>query len=110
VNTSAVARLTPASIPYKTTTGLTIAADWASLTSGTLATPIEFDETGSPAAGEAWTNTAPNGNLAGLFDCGQWNNTALGGQPGLLASTTTTWTQTAVVACSSSLHLYCVEQ
>jgi hypothetical protein len=63
---------------YSQVDGTVVAADWASLTSGALLSPIVHDETGQVATIVGSGGTGPGGAI--LFgDCAVWNNTKANG-------------------------------
>jgi hypothetical protein len=70
--------------PYVLPSGELIANDWADLTDGMLAHPIDRDESGNPppAAGiclgqEVWSNSNPNGTPQTELDCQGWMSQAV---------------------------------
>lgn len=107
---AANARLVHGSAPYIRTDGQIIANDWADLTDGTLAKPINLDSTGMARGGTAWTGTTASGALAGSGDCGSWNDAAAVGTVGNVDSVDGMWTSAGVFTCGTTRHLYCVEE
>jgi len=103
-----------AGAPYVLANGPTIASDWADLTDGTISTPINRDQNGSPVSGElsVWTNVAAVGAGATTTDhCGDWTNGATGnGAKGLVWAVIINWTEETNATCSSTLRLYCIQQ
>lgn len=103
--------------PYKLVNGTVIANDWADLTDGTLAAPIDVSETGSTISFRAMTSTNINGSLIGTNHCNNWTNatTSYTATVGSNTSTTSTWTNNtsetlANRRCNSVKSLYCVQQ
>ena len=95
---------------FRTVGGDLLAVNWADLTDGTLASPIDEDENGATVGASAmWTNVATDGTATGAQHCGDWTSTSGNGRVGLI-SATSTWTAGGSNACSSSLaRLYCFE-
>ena len=130
-------RFAHSSDPYRLVNGAQVAANWADLTDGSLDHAINMDENGS-AVGESarvWTNTRTNGrawdnsrncavgpgpdtpSAIASWSCGPpgWSPQDCqfqSGKFGLANSTSGSWTGTASSnnSCSSSYHLYCVQQ
>lgn len=129
-----VDRFTQSALPYRLVNGTQVADDWADLTDGTLDHAINLTEAGNPvddsarawtnttAGGTAWDNstTCAQGSSAGQiasWSCGSpsWSPGDCqfqSGKYGLASSTTSSWTGTGSSnnSCSSSYHLYCVQQ
>jgi hypothetical protein len=108
-------RFTQAGDAWKNTAGATVAATWADLTDGVLAAPIDRDELGQSVAGsdDVWTAVRDTGIGNVAFEtCGVWStgSAASLGRVGSSSSTTSTWTDSADVACDQQLRLYCFEQ
>lgn len=101
--------------PYQLRNGTTIAANWAELTDGTLAAPINITETAGTASGPlaSWTNTQANGTVAAAPQhCGNWSN-GTAGDSGLFGDVTHSdsgWTQFAGATCNGEFFLYCFQQ
>ncbi len=119
-NSPATRFTTQSTGPYKLKDGTVVAANWAALTSGVLANPINLTELGLPPGGDTrvWTNTHYSGQMDGggiTFNttCGGWT-TAGGGtiaNYGLYANTNNGWTvYNGQAACGAQLHLYCFQQ
>jgi hypothetical protein len=113
--TSPSKRFTHASIPYVLVNGTVIANDWADLTDGTLAAPIDVTEsgatTGPPGNAIAWTGTNSDGSAASS-NCAGWTSNAAS-DPGLVGApgfTSSFWSSALAGACNSSARLYCFEQ
>lgn len=110
------ASFTKASGPYRLVNGTPIAADWADLTDGALAAPINVTEFGVGAADTyVWTNTLPNGTAGGPLDgkdCGGWMGTPSGGgYIGRTFATNTQWTSLGLLSCQTPpARLYCFQQ
>jgi hypothetical protein len=102
-----------ATVPYTLVDGKVIAMGYGQLTTGTLIQPIAETETGSAATGVAWSNTNTDGTSLAGPDCIEWTDAADDantGGIGDLSSTTSTWTNTDMLACSATAHLMCFEQ
>jgi hypothetical protein len=102
-----------ATVPYTLVNGKVVAMGYGQLTTGTLLQPIAETETGSAATGVAWSNTNTDGTSLAGMDCIEWTDgtdDANVGGIGDLSSTTSTWTNTDMLACSSTAHLMCFEQ
>jgi hypothetical protein len=131
---SAGARLTHSTVPYVLVSGTQVAADWAALTSGTLAHAIDVNEMGGSAPASnlacggsapvpaAWTSTAPDGTLDtdGGATCADWmtSGVSYGAGLGVANQTGPAWTQgcgqyvpggTSTI-CAAAAALYCIEQ
>jgi hypothetical protein len=109
--TSPPARFTKSTDPYLLLDATVIAADWTALLTGTLMAPIDLDETKASVQGSAWTGTSFPGGVASSNVCLNWK----GGQGALgdigdTGATTSDWTFSGSLACSSAAHLYCFEQ
>jgi hypothetical protein len=87
-------RLAHSSVPYVLVDGTMVASDWDDLVDGALLAPI--NRTGASYLGS---------------DCASFTSGSAGAaQCGAVGSTTLTWTENIVPACSSRLRLYCIEQ
>jgi len=112
-------RFTRATLAYQLVDGTTIANDWADLTDGVLAAPIDVTENGATVVGATgvWTNTNASGG-AGLCcgaSCSNWSVATFdgftGGNQGSWSLSSAGWTDTnAGVPCDNLRHLYCFEQ
>ncbi|HEY8077436.1 MAG TPA: hypothetical protein VIF62_25095 [Labilithrix sp.] len=104
-------RLTHGTGPYVRVDEVTVARDYAELTSGMLESPIDIDETGTPlAAGSlTWTGTTTGGTVAAAT-CNDWTTPAANGVTGDSSLTTGSWTTSGQASCASSQHLYCIEK
>jgi hypothetical protein len=106
--THALNRVTSAG-PWYLLSGAMVAADKASLASGTLAHAIDRDELNRPASGTVWTGTGPAGRYMHNA-CGAWAN--LNGQQGRfgsIAATDASWTSAGNGPCNGSRAVYCFE-
>jgi hypothetical protein len=119
-NTPAL-RFTHATVPYRRTDGIQIAANWTDLTDGTIANFISVDELGNPwPTAQSFTGTDSDGNLHDPMTdghCSGWTSTS--GPP--WAGTGSTWKtnlewsydlQAGINYCSlvGNQHFYCFEQ
>jgi len=113
---------TQSAVPYKTTTGMVVAANWNALMNMPLTTPIQWDETGALVPGgpqgQVWTGTliaaadgGGNATVLGQPNCNNWTSLApqaLVGEadrpdvPG--------WFALGVQGCDVQHHLYCFQQ
>jgi hypothetical protein len=99
--------------PYQLVDGTKIAANWTSLTDGSLRAPIDLTETGVAVTGSplVWTHTLVDGAAANSADhCGNWSSAAGGGGRGTHAYASANWTQSGSAACNTGQHLYCFQQ
>jgi hypothetical protein len=106
--------------PYRLLDGTLIADGWADLTDGTLAHPIDLDETGlmiPPAqwiceGHEVWTNTKADGTPRTTSDCGGWQTLEGTSAVGRYTADDHGWTEAACmsVTCGAELPIYCVQQ
>jgi len=110
-------RFTQATVPYKLTDGTTIANDWADLTDGSLAAPINVTENGGLPGGlpYVWTSTTATGSAElCCANCSEWTSNApifADGWWGNSAASNASWTDTNTGApCINLVHLYCFEQ
>lgn len=97
--------------PYRRLDGGLIANDWADLTDGSIATPINWTEAGTTAGVSlVWTNTLGSGASSGANPCGNFTatsgNLAGNGQNNQTGS----WTYGGAINCATSLPIYCFEQ
>jgi hypothetical protein len=103
--------------PYLRVDGVTVAANWAALTDGTLDAPITVAENGAvfnAPAGRSWTHTLANGTAGGVLNasCNNWtsNNNANNGDEGQVTATSDNWTDFASGTCNNNFRLYCFQQ
>ena len=106
-------RLTHSTVPYVLVGGGQIAANWDDLLDGSIAVPIDHDETGAaiPANGvtKVWTGTSAAGMQVGP-SCMAWSPLGGGGVYGLTTATDGGWTYSAGNSCDSMDRLYCFEE
>jgi len=108
---------------YLRTDDVVVANNWADLTDGTLAAPINRGSTGNLVSGLAWSNTAANGNPANLGgsaladSCSDWTTQFAQGAVGDISQTDSRWTslpygQGGQQFCSDffGLSFYCFQQ
>lgn len=101
--------------PYLLLGDSIVAVDFADLTDGTLAAPIDVAEDGvALPVGEnkqVWTGTATDGTSTG-DDCSGWTSSDLSatGTRGFGDATGATWTEGAGAFCLGLRRLYCFEQ
>ena len=110
-------RFTKATVEYRDPDDQVVAYDWASLTSGGLAS---FFNTMEGGGGESnsfnrWTNVAADGTAKydGTNNCLNWTSSSnsLMGHVGTGSQTGPQWTDYAVQPCDSgSTRLYCIQQ
>lgn len=111
-NTSASARLTHGTMPYRLGDGTLLANDWAQLTSGTLLHAINLDERGNTVGQEfVWTGTTAFGQSTGST-CTDWSINGAGntGSVGGANAFDSSWTNSGTVSCGNAHRLYCIEQ
>jgi hypothetical protein len=110
--TDASARVT-SNGPYVTPTGDLVASTLADLTDGSLNTPIDDDEDGSPVPlREVWTGTLSDGSSAG-DDCSGWTSGSVSvlATVGHNTSTSSNWTDVFLQLCDrTNVGLYCLQQ
>ncbi len=108
--------ITHSSFLYVLFNGITIANNWADLTSGSIRAPINIDQGGgSHPTYYAWTNTLSNGTSAGSFsNCNNWTNstTSFLGVTGENWVTNSSWTDFTSFnqSCPTPVNLYCFQQ
>lgn len=115
--TSAASRLTHAVVPYVLPDGTVVADNWADLTDGSLAHPIDQDEEGldiDPLFDntQVWTATEADGSAGAAGNCESWtsaDDTEEGGI-GDATSTGATWSAADTTTCDDLARLYCIEQ
>ncbi len=98
--------------PYELVGGDEIAANWADLIDGSIATPINRDETGTPVGDVtpvAWTGTQASG-MPGSPCCDDWSSTASGAWHGSTMAIDAMWSFQSGLGCTSVARLYCFEQ
>jgi hypothetical protein len=118
-------RFTHSTTPYVRPDGVQIAANWADLTDGTLAAPINVTENlttapiGTTSCGgggfaTVWSNTTPSGTLAGALHCDNWGNNAgtqaAWGKADMSDSSWTGWCTGGGAVCVWVSPIYCFEQ
>ena len=99
--------------PYKLVDGTQIAADWTSLTDGSLRAPIDLTETENTVTGSelVWTYTKVDGTAGTSGDhCGNWGSPTGYGGRGTATFKDSNWTQSGSAACNTGQHLYCFQQ
>jgi len=110
---SASARLTQSANPYRLVNGTIIANNWADLTDGALAAPINRTESngliGFPI--KVWTASNIALNFSGPA-CSNWTSSSgsANGVTGDLTSNGFTWINEALTPCDEPSYLYCVQQ
>ncbi len=113
LGTSPGARFVHSTVPYALVGGSTIASDWTDLTDGTIAVPIDHDETGTalPAAEttRVWSGTDAAGAPIG-GNCSEWTLAGGGGTYGSTTATDATWAFTTGNGCDNLNRLYCFEE
>ena len=108
-------RFVQATVPYVRTDGTLIANNWADLTDGTLAAPLNRDESGTDIGSDSvWSDTTTNGTLWEDFrDCTQWTDgtNASTGRIGGAGATNAGWTEAGGSDCGLfTARLYCFQQ
>ncbi|MEZ4453036.1 MAG: DUF4215 domain-containing protein [Nannocystaceae bacterium] len=107
-------RLDPSTIPYRLRDGTLVALNWADLTDGDLAAPINLTEKGihvEDANAGAWTGTLANGSAAAT-NCVDWTdgmNTSEG-FVGDVNKIDANWTQARNDPCDMPNRFYCIQQ
>jgi hypothetical protein len=99
--------------PYQLVDGTRIAANWTSLTDGSLRAPIKLTEAKSTVTGSefVWTHTLVDGTAAPSDDhCGDWKVATGNGGRGTATLADANWTQSGSEACNTGQHLYCFQQ
>ncbi len=111
ISSSVADRLSHDGGPFVRVDGVIVADDWADLVDGALLASISLDAMGQPQAGDTWTGTLATGASYPNSDCAGFTSGSVDSALcGSITSTTLTWTENIVPACSSTLRLYCVEQ
>jgi hypothetical protein len=104
---------------YVRVDGVPIATDWADLTDGSLAAPIDVSELNQQRLAEVWTYTLPDGTPGGVgsTNCEEWRWRATmpleTGDAGTTVASDANWTSFAPFSprpCGSNLALYCFQQ
>jgi hypothetical protein len=104
--------------PYQRVDGVTVANDWANLTSGSLLAPLRITEQGATVPDDVtkltWTCTAATGVEFSGADCEDWTSEQpipQGGFIGLADEVTAAWSgQNSYHSCNGKLRLYCFQQ
>lgn len=91
-----------------------IATDWADLTDGDLARPIEVSEAGTAVSGsfgDVWTGTNDFGDVFPAFNCSNWTigQNAQEGRTGT-SSSAGMWSSANTATCNLLKRLYCMQQ
>ncbi len=98
---------------FRKTDGTMVANNWADLTDGSLDSPINLTEASVllTSIDSVWTGTIANGTKA-TNNCSNWTSTDLKkfGTAGLVSSTVIGWTERGTPKCSTTAHIYCIEQ
>ena len=108
-------RVVPKDVPYVLPGGIRVADNYADLTDGDLAHPINRTEYGDavPSPFLARTATTPDGQALSPT-CADWTSRRRydGGAWGATDATTSDWSRTGVFPgrCDYLAHLYCLEQ
>ena len=109
------ARIVPKEVPYVLPDGIRVADDYADLTNGDLAHPIDRTEYGDavPSPFLARTATTPDGQALSPT-CADWTSRRRydGGAWGATNAANSDWSRTGVFPgrCDYLAHLYCLEQ
>ena len=108
-------RFVQSDLEYRLVTGDVIAEDFADLIDGTIAVPINVDETGTTLPDDddmiVWTAVFPTGGEPTPVNCEAWTVADDSIVPtGLASATNSGWTVSAPFACSEMHRLYCFEQ
>ena len=108
-----IASRLPSDGPWRKVNGELVASTKADLVDGTLATPIDRDQTGLLVAASTlvWSGTTSAGLGTGT-DCSGWraNVNTFSGTYGRRSATDATWTQFSTVTCNFTRRLYCFER
>ncbi len=108
-------RMAQSSVPYVLLDGSysQVAANWAALISGSISTPIRYNELGNIVSANpipyVWTGTDVGGGRSPPY-CIDWNGTSGQGRVGSALETNNAWTFTTPKACDNNYRLYCFEQ
>jgi hypothetical protein len=97
--------------------GTVIGNNWADLTDGSLAAPINVTEAGiTPPSdpccgGHVWTATQSDGSVVAGETCSDWTDAGLvNGHRGNRFATDSTWTDLTDGPCNQPARLYCFQQ
>lgn len=103
--------------PYILVDGTLVAANYADLTSGSLAQPIDLNENGvqitpGQTFPNTWTNTDAGGNWIDSSPCDDWTSADIGSSAvvGNYTNTGSRWTDDTGLSCIDKIRLYCVQQ
>jgi hypothetical protein len=98
--------------PYQRVDGVVVANDWADLTDGNLANPIDKTEQNQTRVQQVWTNTLADGITVSADDCFDWTSDSLGfGRFGRSNATNLFWTTDVNEFCDNAAQgLYCFQQ
>lgn len=104
--------------PYQRVDGVTVANDWANLTSGTLLAPLLITEQGATVPDDVskliWTCTAATGVEFSGADCEDWTSEqpiVMGGLVGQADVVTPAWSgENSYNSCNGRQRLYCFQQ
>lgn len=104
--------------PYQRVDGVTVANDWAGLTSGTLLAPLLVTEQGATVPDDVtklvWTCTAATGAEFSDADCEDWTSEqpiVMGGLVGQADVLTPAWSgENTYHSCNGHQRLYCFQQ
>ena len=104
----------PPSYPgrFTLTDGSLLALGWQDLTDGSLALPLDRDESANPVSSSiVWTNTLPDGAPASTDHCSSWSSSSitLKGRMGATEFADASWTNFDNTQCASSSRLYCFQ-
>ena len=119
LGTSASSRLSHSAYAYVDTLGQLIATNWADLTDGSIANPINIDENKTgPVYFDAYTGTDYRGmyyddGIGNDFTCSGWTaapSNGIGGWSGDMESTGFDWAGDGIGYCDAPNHLYCIQQ
>lgn len=112
LSSSVAERLAPAEdARYVLVDGTTAATSWEDLLDGSVAVPIDLDESGTRRTGDVWTGTLSNGEAYSIDDCDGFTSGTEGtGLCGTTSSAASFWTENSNPTCSTQLRLYCIEQ
>lgn len=103
----------PATGPWVTTTGFTVASNLDALVTSGPSVPIFATESEAfPTVSNSWTGTKSDGTWSGA-SCTNWTTTSsgsTGGTKGLLVDTTQWSALASAAACGDEAHLLCLER
>jgi hypothetical protein len=98
---------------YRSPSGVLYAASWSGLVDGSISNSINEDENGTPVPNQeaVWTNVSHLGaGTVGTNHCSGWTSTDGVGAVGRTGNLLSFWTNLGTTPCTSSNHLYCIEQ